>query len=93
MTRPSFARPETPNTCRRQPARLLNGGHPGQLTSICRPHDVNPRLHLTRLFVNLPTTASAELPAWLPEQWKVNHQLQRRRSKGISAQVYGTRLY
>jgi transposase len=43
------------------------------LTSTCRRHDVDPQLYLTQLLVNLPTTASAELPAWLPDQWKLNH--------------------
>jgi len=43
------------------------------LTSTCRRHDVDPQLYLTQLLVNLPATASAELPAWLPNQWKLMH--------------------
>jgi hypothetical protein len=43
------------------------------LTSTCRRHDIDPQLYLTQLLVNLPTTATAELPAWLPDQWKLTH--------------------
>jgi transposase len=41
------------------------------LTSTCRRHDVDPQLYLTRLLVNLPTISISELPAWLPDQWKL----------------------
>jgi transposase len=43
------------------------------LTSTCRRHDVDPQFYLTQLLVNLPTTSTAELPAWLPDQWKPTH--------------------
>lgn len=43
------------------------------LTSSCRRHDVDPQLYLTQLLLNLPTTAIAELPSWLPDHWKLTH--------------------
>jgi hypothetical protein len=43
------------------------------LTSTCRRHDVDPQFYLTQLLVNLPTTSTAELPVWLPDQWKLTH--------------------
>jgi hypothetical protein len=46
------------------------------LTSTCRRHDVDPQLYLTQLLVNLPATSIAELPAWLPDQWKLTHSAQ-----------------
>jgi transposase len=41
------------------------------LTSTCRRHDIDPQLYLTQLLVNLPTTKLDQLPAWLPDQWKL----------------------
>ena len=41
------------------------------LTSTCRRHDLDPQLYLTQLLINLPTTRMSELPAWLPDQWKL----------------------
>jgi hypothetical protein len=49
------------------------------LTSTCRRHDLDPQLYLTQLLVNLPTTCTAELPSWLPDQWKLTHPAQTRR--------------
>jgi transposase len=46
------------------------------LTSTCRRHDVDPQLYLTQLLVNLPTISISELPAWLPDQWKLTHSAQ-----------------
>ena len=46
------------------------------LTSTCRRHDVDPQLYLTQLLINLPTTSIGELPAWLPDQWKLTHSAQ-----------------
>jgi transposase len=46
------------------------------LTSSCRRHDVDPQLYLTQLLVNLPASSITELPAWLPDQWKVTHSAQ-----------------
>ena len=43
------------------------------LTSTCRRHNVDPQLYLTQLLLNLPATSIAELPAWLPDQWKLTH--------------------
>jgi transposase len=41
------------------------------LTSTCRRHDVDPQLYLTQLLINLPAAQMSELPAWLPDQWKI----------------------
>ena len=41
------------------------------LTSTCRRHDIDPQLYLTQLLVNLPSARTSELPAWLPDQWKL----------------------
>ncbi len=41
------------------------------LTSTCRRHGVDPQLYLKQLLINLPPTSIAELPAWLPDQWKL----------------------
>lgn len=41
------------------------------LTSTCRRHGVDPQLYLTQLLLNLPQVRSSELPAWLPDQWKL----------------------
>ena len=46
------------------------------LTTTCRRHDVDPQLYLTQLLINLPTTSATELPAWLPDQWKLTHSAQ-----------------
>jgi hypothetical protein len=43
------------------------------LTSTCRRHEVDPQLYLTQLLINLPAISIAELPAWLPDQWKLTH--------------------
>ena len=48
------------------------------LTSTCRRHDIDPQLYLTQLLVNMPTTPIAELPAWLPDQWKLTQSAQAR---------------
>jgi transposase len=42
------------------------------LTSICRRHDIDPQLYLTQLLINLPMARTSELPAWLPDQWKLS---------------------
>ncbi len=41
------------------------------LTSTCRRHDVDPQLYITQLLVNLPALRISDLPAWLPDRWKV----------------------
>jgi transposase len=41
------------------------------LTSTCRRHGMDPQLYLTQLLLNLPQVRRSELPAWLPEQWKL----------------------
>jgi transposase len=41
------------------------------LTSTCRRHDIDPQLYFTQLLVNLPQVRRSELPAWLPDQWKL----------------------
>jgi hypothetical protein len=41
------------------------------LTSTCRRHGIDPQLYLTQLLVNLPQVRTSELPAWLPDQWKL----------------------
>lgn len=41
------------------------------LTSTCRRHGIDPQLYLTQLLVNLPQVRRSELPAWLPDQWKL----------------------
>lgn len=46
------------------------------LTSTCRRHDIDPQLYFTQLFVNLPQAKMSDLPAWLPDQWKL-HQAER----------------
>jgi transposase len=43
------------------------------LTSTCRRHDIDPQLYLTQLLMNLPAAQMNELPAWLPDQWKLRH--------------------
>jgi transposase len=50
------------------------------LTSTCRRHDIDPQLYLTQLLVNLPATTVHQLPAWLPDQWKL---LQAAREAGL----------
>jgi hypothetical protein len=42
-------------------------------------NDVDPQLYLTQLLINLPTTSATELPAWLPDQWKLTHSSARSR--------------
>jgi hypothetical protein len=46
------------------------------LTSTCRRHDADPQLYLTQLLVNPPTISFSELPAWLPDQWRLTHSAQ-----------------
>lgn len=41
------------------------------LTSTCRRHDLDPQRYLTQLLVNLPRIPVSQLPAWLPDQWKL----------------------
>lgn len=41
------------------------------LTSTCRRHDIDPQLYLTQLLINLSSARASELPAWLPDQWKL----------------------
>jgi transposase len=41
------------------------------LTSTCFRHRIDPQRYLTQLLMNLPAAAAAELPAWLPDQWKL----------------------
>ena len=41
------------------------------LTSTCRRHDIDTQLYLTQLLVNLPTARMSDLPAWLPDHWKL----------------------
>jgi transposase len=41
------------------------------LTSTCRRHAIDPQLYLTQLLINLPSARTSELPAWLPDQWKI----------------------
>ena len=43
------------------------------LTSTCRRHDIDPQLYFTQLLMNLPQARMSELPAWLPDQWKLRH--------------------
>lgn len=40
-------------------------------TSTCRRHAIDPQLYLTQLLVNLPDVGISDLPAWLPDQWKL----------------------
>jgi len=42
------------------------------LTSTCRRHDIDPQRYLTQLLINLPMARTSELPAWLPDQWKLS---------------------
>ncbi|HET8636542.1 MAG TPA: IS66 family transposase [Acidobacteriaceae bacterium] len=42
------------------------------LTSTCRRHDIDPQLYLTQLLINLPMARMSELPAWLPDHWKLS---------------------
>ncbi len=42
------------------------------LTSTCRRHDIDPQLYLTQLLINLPMARTSELPAWLPDNWKLS---------------------
>jgi transposase len=41
------------------------------LTSTCRRHDIDPQMYFTQLLLNLPQVRVNELPAWLPDQWKL----------------------
>jgi transposase len=42
------------------------------LTSTCRRHDIDPQLYLTQLLINLPMAPTSQLPAWLPDNWKLS---------------------
>jgi len=42
------------------------------LTSTCRRHDIGPQRYLTQLLSNIPVLRTSELPAWLPDQWRLN---------------------
>ena len=44
------------------------------LTSTCRRHDIDPQLYLTQLLTNLPALRLADLPAWLPDRWKLHQK-------------------
>ena len=44
------------------------------LTSTCRRHDIDPQIYLTQLLTNLPLTSHSELPAWLPDRWKLDQK-------------------
>jgi len=44
------------------------------LTSTSRRHDVDPQLYLTQLLINLPAVRISDLPAWLPDRWKLDHK-------------------
>ncbi len=46
------------------------------LTSTCRRHEIDPRLYLTQLLMNLPQVRMSDLPAWLPDQWKLRQAAQ-----------------
>lgn len=46
------------------------------LTSTCRGHHVDPQFYLTQLLIHLPAISIAELPALLPDQWKLTHSHQ-----------------
>jgi hypothetical protein len=41
------------------------------LTFICRRHEIDLQLYLTRLLLNLPSWPARDLDAWLPDQWKL----------------------
>ena len=43
------------------------------LTATRRRHQVDPKLYLTRLLVNLPTWPARDLDAPFPDQWKLHH--------------------
>jgi len=45
------------------------------LTSTCRRHEVDPQLYLTQLLMNLPQAKLSELTDWLPDQWKILHEV------------------
>jgi hypothetical protein len=45
------------------------------MTSTCRRHDIDPQLYLTQLLVNLPVTPDRDLPAWLPDRWKLDQKV------------------
>lgn len=44
------------------------------LTSTCRRHEMDPKLYLTQLLMNLPQAKVNELSDWPPDQWKIRHQ-------------------
>jgi len=46
------------------------------LTSTCRRHEIDPQLYLTQLLMNLPQVRMSDLPAWLPDQWKLRQAAQ-----------------
>ena len=45
-------------------------------TSTCRRHGIDPQLYLTQLLLNLPQAKMSDLPAWLPDQWKLHQAVQ-----------------
>jgi hypothetical protein len=57
------------------------------LTSTCRRHDIDPQFYLTQLLVNLPQTKMSELPAWLPDQWKLRQDERLGTVPGITSQI------
>ncbi len=45
------------------------------MTSTCSRHGVDPQLYFTQLLTNLPTAPASDLDLWLPDQWKLRHEL------------------
>ena len=56
------------------------------LTSTCRRHDLDPQLYITQLLVNLPALRISDLPAWLPDRWKVTQKARLAASPGQNPQ-------
>jgi transposase len=56
------------------------------LTSTCRRHDLDPQLYITQLLVNLPALRISDLPAWLPDRWKVAQKARLAASPGQNPQ-------
>jgi transposase len=56
------------------------------LTSTCRRHDIDPQLYITQLLINLPQAKISDLPAWLPDQWKLRQAERLATVPGITPQ-------